>query len=653
MQTKNKTLSALKIIVRTGVTLAIAIAMLSNVTIPVSAAKNASTDETSLNFDDYLGSWFTDAGGDPNADYIHSPADDFVITVKTDNPGVSSNTQFVIPTYPGETYNYNVDCNNDGVNEATANTGNYTCNYPAAGTYTVRIQDNTGLGTGFPRIYFHNTGDAPKLLTIEQWGTGKWTSMAIAFYGCYNLAGQASDSPDLSGVTSMSLMFANAIRFNQNIGNWNTSNVTNMDGMFWGAQAFNQPIGNWNTANVTDMSWMFYKAENFNQYIGDWNTANVTDMYAMFSYSHFNQNIGGWNTSNVTSMGFMFNSAYDFNRDIGNWDTTNVTDMSWMFNYAYAFNQNIGNWNTANVNDMHGMFMGTQAFNQPIGNWNTAKVIDMGYMFSYASAFDQNIGNWNTTNVTDMSGMFDGVTLSIPNYDSLLNGWNKQNLQHGVSFSGGNSRYCISESARSNIITTYGWTITDGGKNCNGPIFADVAADHWARNFIERLYFAGVTGGCFTSPLTYCPTATVTRDQMAVFLLRGEHGSAYTPPTATGTMFADVPATHWAAAWIEQLANEGITGGCGNGNYCPSIPVTRDQMAVFLLRGEHGGSYVPPEATGATFADVPSTHWAAAWIEQLANEGITGGCGNGNYCPSTPVTRDQMAVFLVRAFGLP
>jgi hypothetical protein len=45
-------------------------------------------------------------------------------------------------------------------------------------------------------------------------------------------------------------------------------------------------------------------------------------------------------------------------------------------------------------------------------------------------------------------------------------------------------------------------------------------------------------------------------------------------------------------------------------------------------------------------------YWAAAWIEQLAAEGITAGCGNGNYCPEAPVTRDQMAVFLVRTFGL-
>jgi hypothetical protein len=75
-------------------------------------------------------------------------------------------------------------------------------------------------------------------------------------------------------------------------------------------------------------------------------------------------------------------------------------------------------------------------------------------------------------------------------------------------------------------------------------------------------------------------------------------------------------------------------------------------MAVFLLRAEHGSSYVPPPATGI-FTDVPADYWAAAWIERLAAEGITGGCGNGNFCPGVTVTRDQMAVFLVKAFNLP
>jgi hypothetical protein len=186
------------------------------------------------------------------------------------------------------------------------------------------------------------------------------------------------------------------------------------------------------------------------------------------------------------------------------------------------------------------------------------------------------------------------------------------------------------------------------------PTFNDVARDHWAWKYVEGLYDAGVTSGCSSSPMLYCPTATVTRDQMAIFLLRGKHTSSYTPPKATG-VFSDVPTDFWAADWIEQLALEGITSGCSTNpkQYCPTTPVTRDQMAVFLLRAKHGSDYVPPKATGV-FQDVPVDYWAADWIEQLAVEEVTLGCSVTPklYCPTTPVSRDQMAVFLVRNFGL-
>ena len=185
--------------------------------------------------------------------------------------------------------------------------------------------------------------------------------------------------------------------------------------------------------------------------------------------------------------------------------------------------------------------------------------------------------------------------------------------------------------------------------------FADVHTDYWAWNFIERLYKAGITAGCGVNPPLYCPEGTVTRAQMSVFVERGIHGSSYNPPAVGGsTGFGDVRIDYWSAAWIKQLAAEGITGGCGSGNYCPESPVTRAQMAVFLLRSKHGASYSPPAVGGSTgFGDVPPDYWAGAWIKQLMAEGITAGCGSGNYCPESPVTRAQMAVFLVRTFGLP
>jgi len=183
--------------------------------------------------------------------------------------------------------------------------------------------------------------------------------------------------------------------------------------------------------------------------------------------------------------------------------------------------------------------------------------------------------------------------------------------------------------------------------------FGDVDADYWAWEPIESLFVAGITGGCTTVPLNYCPDSTVTRAQMAVFLLKSMHGKSYAPPAVgASTGFSDVVTNYWAAAWIKQLAAEGITGGCGSGNYCPDSTVTRAQMAVFLLKAKHGSSYTPPNATGV-FSDVSIGYWADKWIERLSAEGATSGCGVGIYCPDADVTRAQMAIFLVKTFNLP
>jgi len=241
----------------------------------------------------------------------------------------------------------------------------------------------------------------------------------------------------------------------------------------------------------------------------------------------------------------------------------------------------------------------------------------------------------DTYTVTINTGFGDGtIRLDVVDDNSIIDGNN--NALSGIgktdgSFNGGET-----------------YTITK-------PTFGDVPFDYWAWSFIERLYSAGITSGCALNPLRYCPEATVTRAQMAIFLERGAHGSSYNPPAVgDSTGFGDVPNDYWAAAWIKQLAADGITSGCGNGNYCPENAVTRAEMAIFLLRSKHGASYAPPGVGGSTgFGDVQATYWAAAWIKQLVAEGITAGCGNGNYCPDAPVTRAQMAVFLVRTFNLP
>ena len=181
-----------------------------------------------------------------------------------------------------------------------------------------------------------------------------------------------------------------------------------------------------------------------------------------------------------------------------------------------------------------------------------------------------------------------------------------------------------------------------------GATFADVAPASPFYPHVERILHHRVTGGC--GGTAYCPAAPATREQMAVFVLAAKNAS-FTPPACTTPMFADVPATSPFCRWIEELARRGIVAGCGGGNYCPAAPVTREEMAVFVLK-TYLPTMNPPACTTPVFADVPASSPFCRWIEELVRRNVVSGCGGGNYCPTSPVTREQMSVFLTGTFGL-
>jgi hypothetical protein len=139
---------------------------------------------------------------------------------------------------------------------------------------------------------------------------------------------------------------------------------------------------------------------------------------------------------------------------------------------------------------------------------------------------------------------------------------------------------------------------------------------------------------------------------MAVFVLVAKEGSGYVAPACGTPVFDDVPASNPFCRFIEELARRGVVGGCGGGNYCPTFPVTREQMGVFVLRTLdptlNPSACTPPNL----YLDVPETSPFCRWIEELTNRGVVSGCGGGNYCPAAPVTREQMGVFLSATFGL-
>ena len=146
------------------------------------------------------------------------------ITTWQISPGSVANRTITIPIHADSSYEYTVDWGDNSDNtEIYTNTIPATHTYLNAGNYKVAI---TGE---FPRIYFNNSGDTDKIISIDQWGNNRWDSMARAFRGCSKLSNYtAIDTPDLSQVTDMSLMFSGASVFNGNIGDWEVDNVTNM-----------------------------------------------------------------------------------------------------------------------------------------------------------------------------------------------------------------------------------------------------------------------------------------------------------------------------------------------------------------------------------------------------------------------------------------
>ncbi|GHB58376.1 hypothetical protein GCM10008107_04180 [Psychrosphaera saromensis] len=394
-----------------------------------------------------------------------------------------SNQSIRIPIYSFNTYyDFSIDWG-DGSQIDENQTDSVTHIYSTAGTYTVSI---TGI---FPHMYNDENSSVDKLMSVEQWGNIRWSSMRYMFRGAHNLVINATDAPVLSDVESMYAMFYGASSFNTDISHWDVSNVTDMSVMFYGAAAFNQPIDGWDVSNVTNMVWMFFNAAVFNQPLNSWDVSNVTDMSGMFYVAaEFNQPIDSWDASNVTNMSFMFQLAESFNQPIDSWDVSNVTDMSWMFGGTAAFNQPLDSWDVSNVTDMSGMFAGAGVFNQPLDSWDVSRVTNMSIMFHRLAAFNQPLDSWDVSNVTDMESMFSGTTafnqpldswdvsnvttminmlnssgLSTDNYDALLNGWSIQILQPDLIFDVSATYSSSSQAARQSIIDTYNWTINDDG----------------------------------------------------------------------------------------------------------------------------------------------------------------------------------------------
>ncbi len=177
--------------------------------------------------------------------------------------------------------------------------------------------------------------------------------------------------------------------------------------------------------------------------------------------------------------------------------------------------------------------------------------------------------------------------------------------------------------------------------------FADVVSLDVFVPAVDLLREYGITSGCGSSPPTFCPAADITRGDMSVFVVRSIMGGDNFTFTTT-PYFSDVPASHPEFQWVQKMRDLGITTGCGPTTYCPNDSVTRDQMAVFIIRARFGATATFTFPSTPSFTDVGSDNTFFSWIQKMAQLGITSGCGPATYCPSDPVTREEMAAFLMR-----
>lgn len=388
-------------------------------------------------------------------------------------PGLSNVVE--LPYNASGTYSGTIDWGDGNISANTYDNRSHT--YASSGDYTITILGElTGWSYGSFATNYRNT-----IKEIIRWGPfrGSNTSNSNAFFRCQNLIiTGVTDTPNLTNVTNLSLMFRDCISITtiNQLDNWDLSDVTDLTQMFYSATSFNQNIGSWETSAVTNMTNTFSYASSFDNggsnSISGWNVSNVSSMSETFAFAtSFNRNIGGWNIktsgpvtffgtfwnatsfnnggspsisgwtlSSCTSTSSMFKTATAFNQPIGNWDTQNVTSMTNMFQSATTFNQNISNWNTDSVQSFNYMFWSATSFNNgsnpSISAWTVSAATSMIGMFSRATSFNQPIGSWDTRNVIRMNEMF----FFASSFNQPIGTWDtSKNISFNQTFFGASS----------------------------------------------------------------------------------------------------------------------------------------------------------------------------------------------------------------------
>jgi predicted heme/steroid binding protein len=184
--------------------------------------------------------------------------------------------------------------------------------------------------------------------------------------------------------------------------------------------------------------------------------------------------------------------------------------------------------------------------------------------------------------------------------------------------------------------------------------YRDVSPDNIFLPNISLLVLNNILSGC--TDTEFCPELNATRSDIAPMLIRALFGDNFT--YSQSPYFTDVPPTHPNFRFIQKMRELNITVGCTPSQFCPGDSVTRGQMAAFLIRAKLGGSGIPTQGTGIPtvyptspmFVDVPVTHPFFPFVQKIKQLGITFGCSVASYCPDGLTRRGEASAFITRSF---
>jgi hypothetical protein len=378
-----------------------------------------------------------------------APSNDFIIRVKTDNAGTSATNQFTLPTtnIGVVAYDYTIDWG-DGTIESINVTTAQTHTYPTAGEYTITI---SGI---FPRIYFNNGGDKLKLIETVNFGDVGWTSMERAFFGCNNM--------------TISLTCTGVMPSGSYVLSWQgCSSLTSFPALdLSGGTNFQQTwqgCSSLTSFNATAMG--------SGSYFLSWQGCSSLTSFPALDLSGGTNFRSTWQgCSSLTSFpvldlsgGTNFTSAWQGCSSLTSFP---VLDLSGGTNFTEAWQ------NCSSLTSFNATAMGSGSYFRAWQNCSSLTsfpALDLNGGTTFTSAW-QGMGVLTSFatrkfyNMTLGSNCFNGTTLPTADYSDILITQNANNPNNSVNFHGGSSTYNSSAlSARSNLVTTKLWTITDAG----------------------------------------------------------------------------------------------------------------------------------------------------------------------------------------------